>query len=37
MEIDLREKTFISYSHVQKIGKLSSVAPGEQCDDTLRS
>ena len=25
------------YSHVQKIGKLSSVAPGEQCNDTLRS
>ena len=25
------------YSLVQKIGKLSSVAPGEQCTDTLRS
>ena len=25
------------YFHVQKIGKLSSVAPGEQCNDTLRS
>ena len=25
------------YSHVQKIGKLSSAAPGEQCNDTLRS
>ena len=24
------------YSHVQKIGKLSSVAPVEQCNDTLR-
>ena len=25
------------YSHMQKIGKLSSVAPGEQCNDILRS
>ena len=25
------------YSLVQKIGKLSSVAPGEQCTGTLRS
>ena len=25
------------YSLVQKIGKLSSVALGEQCNDTLRS
>ena len=30
-KINLREKTYSGpYSHVQTIGKLSSVAPGEQ-------